>query len=64
MSGVASINVDTAGRNSIIIVTGANDLITEKEIDDSTFIKNLTRIIRIKDMIIMILTSVSKIFTY
>lgn len=33
MSGVAPINVDSSGRNSIIIVTGANDLITEQEID-------------------------------
>ena len=32
-SGVAPIAVDTEGHNSIIIVTGANDLITEAEIE-------------------------------
>jgi ribokinase len=32
-SGVAPIAVDAAGHNSIIIVTGANDLLTEEEIE-------------------------------
>eukprot|EP01012_Entosiphon_sulcatum_P029277 TRINITY_DN35633_c0_g1_i2.p1 TRINITY_DN35633_c0_g1~~TRINITY_DN35633_c0_g1_i2.p1 ORF type:complete len:314 (+),score=51.99 TRINITY_DN35633_c0_g1_i2:29-970(+) len=32
-SGVAPIAVDSEGRNSIIIVTGANDLITEEDIE-------------------------------
>jgi len=32
-SGVAPIAVDAEGHNSIIIVTGANDLLTEKEIE-------------------------------
>lgn len=35
MSGVAPINVDPTGRNSIIIVTGANDLLTKQEIEAS-----------------------------
>ncbi len=34
-SGVAPISVDQAGRNSIIIVTGANDLLNEDEIKSS-----------------------------
>ncbi len=32
-SGVAPIAVDQEGHNSIIIVTGANDLLTEEEIE-------------------------------
>ena len=34
-SGVAPIAVDTEGHNSIIIVTGANDLLTEKEVESA-----------------------------
>lgn len=34
-SGVAPIAVDPEGRNSIIIVTGANDLLTREEIDSA-----------------------------
>jgi ribokinase len=34
-SGVAPITVDTEGRNSIIIVTGANDLMTVEEIESA-----------------------------
>jgi ribokinase len=34
-SGVAPIFVDTEGNNAIVIVTGANDLITEDEIDQA-----------------------------
>ena len=34
-SGVAPIAVDREGRNSIIIVTGANDLLTTEEIEDA-----------------------------
>ncbi len=34
-SGVAPIAVDTEGRNSIIIITGANDLLSKKEIQNA-----------------------------
>src|SRR5690348_16998876 len=34
-SGVAPIFVDPAGNNAIVIVTGANDLLTDDEINDA-----------------------------
>jgi ribokinase len=34
-SGVAPITVDSEGRNSILIVTGANDLLTQEEIENA-----------------------------
>lgn len=34
-SGVAPIMVDTSGNNSIVIVTGANDLLTDEEIENA-----------------------------